>query len=206
MEFQLDDVGLPSLHESVQFDDSETQDVGRLFVNQPTASIENRNSGASRDWRHFDVDADLGKAWTRIEGTIDWSEADTTNKKSKIKRYALERLSDRWKHHKSDLKKLYWQVENGVEEEPDRLEIFKLIHRKKGKTNEYVDVASTKAVQDLEKAEDERRKLNVDITPEVREDIYAKVFGPEKRSRMRGLGAGVCWRDVPNIHIEKAHI
>ncbi len=32
--------------------------------------------------------------------------------------------------------------------------------------------------QDLEKAEEERRKLNVDITPEVREDIYAEVFGP----------------------------
>ncbi|KAL6204446.1 hypothetical protein ACLB2K_021713 [Fragaria x ananassa] len=65
------------------------------------------------------------------------------------------------------------QVENGVEDQPDRLEIFKLTHCNKGKTNEYVDAASTKAVQDLEKAEEERRKLNGDITPEVREYIYA---------------------------------
>ena len=42
------------------------------------------------------------------------------------------------------------QVENGVEDQPDRLEIFKLTHRKKGKTNEYVDPASTKAVVSIE--------------------------------------------------------
>ncbi|XP_062026512.1 uncharacterized protein LOC133742845 isoform X2 [Rosa rugosa] len=66
-----------------------------------------------------------------------------------------------------------------------------------------VDAASTKAVQDLEKAEEERRNLNVEITPQVREDIYAEVLGVEKRNRVRGLGAGVCWRDVPYVHIEK---
>ncbi|XP_004297999.1 PREDICTED: uncharacterized protein LOC101291426 [Fragaria vesca subsp. vesca] len=176
MDFQLADDGLESLHDSVEYDDSETQDVGHLFVPQSTAPTENRSSEASRgnkkrgrgktigkwavgrvreqvkwgmygapvwprdkcahyshflgslatdgvyfpidvqDWRHFDVDNDLGKAWLHIEGTIDWSEADTAAKKSKIKKYALERLSDRWKHHKADLKKLYWVPNKGTDE------------------------------------------------------------------------------------------
>ncbi|XP_040369687.1 uncharacterized protein LOC112190073 isoform X2 [Rosa chinensis] len=332
MDFQLDDDALPSMHESVQFDDSETQDVGRLFVNEQTIPTENRNNAANegnkkkgrgktvikwgqrgvrervkwgkqgvpvsprekcaqyslfigslaadpglypidvKDWRHFDKDDNHQRAWTCIEGTIDWTDEAAAAKKSEIKKYAFEKLADRWKHHKSELKKLYWlpnqgteerfcrpdnaidrdqwirfvthlddedtktkaainvsnrsqrvmhhststrtfpavvyewQVENRVEEEPDRLEIFKLTHRKKGKQNEYVDAASTKAVQDLEKAEEERKKLNVDITPQVREDIYAQVLGPEKRNRVRGLGAGVRWRDVPYLHTEKRSI
>ncbi|XP_062026511.1 uncharacterized protein LOC133742845 isoform X1 [Rosa rugosa] len=94
-----------------------------------------------------------------------------------------------------------WQLENGVEEEPDRLEIFKLTHRKKGKKNECRCCIYQSS--DLEKAEEERRNLNVEITPQVREDIYAEVLGVEKRNRVRGLGAGVCWRDVPYVHIEK---
>lgn len=41
---------------------------------------------------------------------------------------------------------IWQQVDNGVEEEPDRLEIFKLTHLKKGSKDEYIDAASTNAV------------------------------------------------------------
>ena len=60
--------------------------------------------------------------------------------------------------------------------------------------------------RDMEKAEEERRKSNIIITPVVREEIYAEVFGVEKRNRVRGLGAGVRWCDVPYIHTEKRHV
>ncbi|XP_050380037.1 uncharacterized protein LOC126797452 [Argentina anserina] len=330
-DFQLGDDILRPPYDNVQFDDSETQDVGGLFVPQSAVSIENRNSEANergvkrgrgktivkwgtsgmrerviwgkngvplwprdkcgqysiylgnlaadcgyfpinvKDWRHFEEE-DLAPVWTKIEGTIDWSEAETAAKKPTIKKTAFERLADRWKHHKAHLKKVYWlkekgkdsrfqcpdnsldpvqwrafvthlddentqvkadinvsnrsqrtmhhstgtrtfaafvhewKVLNGIEGEPDRIEIFKLTHGKKGKTNEYVDASSANAVQRLERAEEERRRLNVEITPKIREDIYAEVLGPEKRNRVRGLGAGVRWRDVPHIHTEKKSI
>lgn len=41
---------------------------------------------------------------------------------------------------------IWQQVNDGVEEELNRLEIFKLTHRKKGSTDEHIDSASTNVV------------------------------------------------------------
>lgn len=55
----------------------------------------------------------------------------------------------------------------------------------------------------MEQKEAEKRNQNIDITLEVIEDIYAEVFGVEKRNRVRGMGTGYTWSDVPFIHTEK---
>ncbi|XP_061989484.1 uncharacterized protein LOC133719900 [Rosa rugosa] len=87
--------------------------------------------------------------------------------------------------------------------EPDRWELFKLTHRKAG-TQEPIDAASAKAIADFEEAEQKRLSMNVDITaPEIREEMYAEVLGKEKGNRVRGLGAGVTWDEVPGIHVEE---
>jgi hypothetical protein len=57
---------------------------------------------------------------------------------------------------------------------------------------------------DFEEAEQKRLSMNVDITaPEIREEMYAEVLGKEKGNRVRGLGAGVTWDEVPGIHVEE---
>ena len=46
--------------------------------------------------------------------------------------------------------------------------------------------------------------MNIDITaPDIREEMYAEVLGKEKGNRVRGLGAGVTWDEVPGIHVEE---
>lgn len=51
-----------------------------------------------------------------MQGTIDWSDPATAANKKKIKKYAFDRLQDRWKQHKSTLKKLYWVPNQGTPE------------------------------------------------------------------------------------------
>ncbi|XP_024200112.1 uncharacterized protein LOC112203366 [Rosa chinensis] len=49
--------------------------------------------------------------------------------------------------------------------------------------------------------------MNVDITaPEIREEMYAEVLGKEKGNRVRGVGAGVTWDEVPGIHVEEGGV
>ncbi|XP_062005727.1 uncharacterized protein LOC133722884 [Rosa rugosa] len=87
--------------------------------------------------------------------------------------------------------------------EPDRWELFKLTHQRKG-SQEPIDVASAKPIADFEEAEQKRLSMNVDITaPEIREEMYAEVLGKEKGNRVRGVGAGVTWDEVPGIHVEE---
>ncbi|XP_040369558.1 uncharacterized protein LOC121051350 [Rosa chinensis] len=103
--------------------------------------------------------------------------------------------------------KIYqWQVENNKDAPPNRKERFKITHLKKGSKTQYIDEASTQAVLSLEQKEAEKRNQNIDITLEVVEDIYAEVFGVEKRNRVRGMGTGYTWSDVPFIHTEKRGI
>ncbi|XP_040372926.1 uncharacterized protein LOC121052283 [Rosa chinensis] len=87
--------------------------------------------------------------------------------------------------------------------EPNRWELFKLTYRKVG-TQEPIDAASAKAIENFEVAEQKRLSMNVDITaPEIRKEMYAEVLGKEKGNRVRGLGAGVTWDEVPGIHVEE---
>ncbi|XP_040372657.1 uncharacterized protein LOC112194384 [Rosa chinensis] len=94
-----------------------------------------------------------------------------------------------------------YEISHG--KEPDRWELFKLTHQRKG-SQEPIDAASAKAIADFEEAEQKRLSLNVDITaPEIREEMYAEVLGKEKGNRVRGVGAGVTWDEVPGIHVEE---
>ncbi|KAL6144430.1 hypothetical protein ACLB2K_055123 [Fragaria x ananassa] len=98
-------------------------------------------------------------------------------------------------------KKKHQEVIHG--KEPDRWELFKLTHQRKGSL-EPIDAASAKAIADFEEAEQERLSKNIDITtPEVREEMYAEVLGKEKGNKVRGVGAGVTWNEVPGIHVEE---
>ncbi|XP_061994685.1 uncharacterized protein LOC133740956 isoform X1 [Rosa rugosa] len=98
------------------------------------------------------------------------------------------------------------QVENKKDAPPNRKERFKITHLKKGSKTEYIDEASTQAVLIFEQKEAEKANQNIEITSKVVEDIYADVFGVERRNRVRGMGTGYKWADVPFIHTENKGI
>ncbi|KAM1167554.1 hypothetical protein ACFX14_029425 [Malus domestica] len=50
------------------------------------------------------------------------------------------------------------------------------------------------------------RERGEEVTTEVRNRIYAKVMGLEKRNQVRGFGLGVGWANVPGIITEQRGI
>lgn len=71
----------------------------------------------------------------------------------------------------------------------------------------------TNYVLDVNLLQDELRELEKvvrdegrEITTEIRNELFHKVMGPEKRNRVRGYGVGVNWSDIPGIVTEKTGI
>ncbi|XP_040371278.1 uncharacterized protein LOC121051857 isoform X2 [Rosa chinensis] len=60
-----------------------------------------------------------------------------------------------------------------------------------------------KKFDEFEELENNVRIEGREVTHEVRNELFHKVMGPEKRNRVRGYGIGAKWADVPGIVTQK---
>lgn len=88
----------------------------------------------------------------------------------------------------------------------DRCTFFRLIYTKKGPIPKPINDEAAKEFDELEKLEQRERDAGREVTADVRNKLYVERFGPEKRNRVRGYGAGVQWRHVPGILTKKQGI
>ncbi|PRQ52059.1 hypothetical protein RchiOBHm_Chr2g0151391 [Rosa chinensis] len=49
------------------------------------------------------------RMWEKVQGTIDWSNPETEKRKFTIRKYVIDIINDRWRHHKHILKKKFWE-------------------------------------------------------------------------------------------------
>ncbi|KAB2599520.1 hypothetical protein D8674_009791 [Pyrus ussuriensis x Pyrus communis] len=60
------------------------------------------------DWRNFYRALNMDRAWQKIKGTLDWTNAITLELEPKIRQVCKMKLNDRWKNYKANLKKAYY--------------------------------------------------------------------------------------------------
>ncbi|XP_061993580.1 uncharacterized protein LOC133711483 [Rosa rugosa] len=123
------------------------------------------------------------RMWERVNGTIDWSVPETLSKQHKIRNeHGVD--DGQWVKFVDNLDRV--EMKENAAINVNNMKQKKISHT----TGTLTYAAKIYQWLSLEQKEAEKRNQNIDITLEVVEDIYADVFGVEKRNRIRGMGTG----------------